>query len=67
MKLVRVDRKTPRKDWGCPLTKSRSTWCHAHCVPSADGLGECGRLAAHAMLGRTQMAILAHKERQGDP
>jgi hypothetical protein len=65
MKLIRVSRKSTRKDWGCPRTKSRSTWCHAHCVPSADGLGDCGRLAGHALLGRTQLAILEHKERQG--
>jgi len=45
---------------GCPLTKSRTSWCHGVCVP-VDGIGVCGRVAPHALLGRTQKAILRHK------
>ena len=45
---------------GCPKTRNRSCWCYALCTPKA-GLGYCGRPAAHALLGRTQQAILAHK------
>lgn len=45
---------------GCPLTKSHSLWCHRLCVPKA-GLGTCGRVAPHAVMGRTAEAILKHK------
>jgi len=45
---------------GCPLTKSKSLWCHALCVPK-DGIGVCGRIAPHTVQGRTQMAILKYK------
>ncbi|MFH1763869.1 MAG: hypothetical protein ABIF09_06735 [Gemmatimonadota bacterium] len=48
---------------GCPLTKSRSLWCHSLCV-SKDGIGLCGRLAPHTVTGRTQIAILKHKIKQ---
>jgi hypothetical protein len=64
MKLVR-NRKhlSNRKEWGCPLTKNRSNWCYKMCAPK-DGIGYCGRVAAHGILGRTQSAILAHKAAQ---
>jgi hypothetical protein len=29
-----------------------------------DGLGQCGRLAYHSMVGRTQAAIIAYKKRR---
>ncbi len=45
---------------GCPLTKSHSLWCHRLCTPK-NGIGFCGRVAPHAVVGRTQMAILKHK------
>jgi hypothetical protein len=51
---------------GCPLTKSRTSWCHGLCVP-ADGIGHCGRIAPHAVTGRTQQAILRHNLRLGSP
>jgi hypothetical protein len=63
--LVRVPRSLTRKEWGCPRTKNRSNWCHAWCAPNLEGRGDCGRLAPHGMLGRTQIAILELKARQG--
>jgi hypothetical protein len=48
---------------GCPLTKSRSLWCHRLCVP-VKGIGLCGRIAPHAVVGRTQEAILRYKQQQ---
>lgn len=49
---------------GCPLTKSRTAWCFRLCVPDGDGRGECGRVAPHGLLGRTQKAIEAHNRKQ---
>lgn len=64
MKLVRVPNNgSNRKVWGCPRTKNRSNWCYRMCVPH-DGRGQCGRVAPHAGMGRTQQAILAHKASQ---
>ncbi|MFC1575323.1 hypothetical protein ACFL5A_01585 [Gemmatimonadota bacterium] len=48
---------------GCPMTKSRSLWCHRMCVPK-NGLGVCGRVAPHAVVGKTAEAILRYKTRQ---
>ena len=45
---------------GCPRTKSHSLWCHALCAPK-DGIGECGRVAPHALMGRSAEAILKFK------
>jgi len=45
---------------GCPLTKSHSLWCHRLCVPK-EGIGTCGRVAPHAVVGRTAEAILKFK------
>jgi hypothetical protein len=64
MRTVRLKKSFTRKEWGCPRTKNRSNWCHAWCTPRA-GIGDCGRVAPHALLGRTQQAILSHKLRQG--
>ncbi|MFC1705503.1 hypothetical protein ACFL59_01620 [Planctomycetota bacterium] len=62
MVIKRRRRRTVfREPWGCPRTKNRTNWCYAFCTPE-DGLGECGRPAGHATLGRTQMAILRHRE-----
>lgn len=49
---------------GCPLTKSHSLWCHRLCVPK-EGIGYCGRVAPHAVVGRTAEAILRFKIAQG--
>ena len=40
--------------------------CRGLCEPSTEGDGLCGRLAPHALIGRTQAAIIAHAEEQGD-
>ena len=65
MKLVRLKKLSERKEWGCPRTKNRSNWCHAWCVPQ-DGLGDCGRLAPHGIMGKTQLAILNHRSRSSE-
>ena len=51
-----------RKEWGCPLTKSRTPWCYGLCDP-VEGKGACGRVAPHALTGRTDRAIRAWMER----
>jgi len=63
MRLVTLKKRMGRKAWGCPRTKSRTNWCYAYCIPR-DGLGQCGRVAPHGLLGRTQLAILAHRQKQ---
>ncbi len=63
MRLVKIKKITARREWGCPRTKSRSNWCHAWCAPRQDGSGDCGRVAPHGIVGRTQAAILNHKQR----
>ncbi len=35
------------------------TWCRLICKPIGN-MGACGRLAPHAMIGRTQAAIAAY-------
>lgn len=45
---------------GCPLTKNQSLWCHRLCVPKK-GIGFCGRVAPHAVVGRTARAIRNYK------
>lgn len=64
-----VERKRARKKQrvkvsGCPRTKNHTNWCYALCVPK-DGIGECGRPAHHAHLGRTQIAIMTDLARRG--
>jgi hypothetical protein len=65
MAVRRVRRSRPhrtmkfRGTWGCPLTKSRTNWCHRVCVP-VNGLGVCGRIAPHTLRGRTDLAIERH-------
>jgi hypothetical protein len=42
------------------------SWCRGLCTP-VDGHGLCGRIAPHAMIGRTQAAIAAYKaEREAE-
>ena len=50
---------------GCPLTKSHALWCHGLCVPK-NGIGACGRIAPRTVQGRTQVAILKYKIKQGE-
>jgi hypothetical protein len=47
----------------CPRTANRTQLCFALCRP-VGGMGDCGRAAGHAQLGRTQLAILEHSRRQ---
>jgi len=63
MKDLTVGRIGIRRNWGCPLTKNRSSWCHAWCDPMG-GIGACGRVAPHGMVGRTQRAIQRFNERK---
>ncbi|OGR03582.1 MAG: hypothetical protein A2284_10880 [Deltaproteobacteria bacterium RIFOXYA12_FULL_61_11] len=46
---------------GCPLTRNRTPWCFRTCVPASDGRGACGRIAAHGILDRIQLAMVKHK------
>jgi hypothetical protein len=48
----------------CPRYGHRITWCRQICTPIGDR-GDCGRLAPHAMVGKTQAAIAAYKEAHG--
>ena len=43
----------------CPLNGHQVCFCRGLCEP-VDTLGQCGRVAPHAMVGRTQLAIAAH-------
>jgi hypothetical protein len=45
----------------CPRYGHRVTWCRQICTP-IDTMGDCGRLAPHAMIGKTQAAIAAYNE-----
>ena len=42
----------------CPYNGHQVGWCRGLCTP-VEGVGHCGRPAAHAMMGRTQLAIAA--------
>jgi len=53
-KPVRTVGTYPRD--ACPLLRYRNCWCRGLCAPR-EGIGECGRPAPHAMMGRTQKAI----------
>ena len=62
----RLLRKTPEKPFVprhssivCTVSGVVSI-CRGLCEP-IDGIGSCGRLAPHAMMGRTQRAILNHR------
>jgi hypothetical protein len=48
----------------CPANGHQVSWCRGLCVPH-DGIGQCGRLAPHAMTGRTQQAIADFIARRG--
>jgi len=64
---VRVARNFPtiRNQVGCPLTRNRSAWCYRLCAPE-DGRGLCGRIAPHALRGRTDLAIESYQKRRRD-
>jgi hypothetical protein len=49
----------------CLATKGLTKWCFAVCEPKR-GIGHCGRVAPHALRGRTQLAIARYNARQRD-
>jgi hypothetical protein len=58
----RSGRRLPEyRSLGCPRYGHRVTWCRQICIPIGNK-GDCGRLAPHAMIGRTQAAIAAYNE-----
>ena len=62
---TRSDRRLPEyRTLSCPPYGHRITWCRGICTPIGDK-GACGRLAPHAMIGRTQAAIAAFKQARG--
>jgi hypothetical protein len=46
----------------CPYNGHQVSFCRGLCEP-IDGHGHCGRIAAHAMISRTQAAIASYKAR----
>lgn len=50
----------------CPLNGHQVGACRGLCTPSPEGDGLCGRLAPHALIGRTQAAIAGHEEKKED-
>jgi len=56
-------RERPYTTLDCPLNGHQTSWCMHLCEP-VDGFGQCGRIATHDMLGRTQIAILSYKARK---
>lgn len=62
---TRVDRRLPEYlTLACPRYGHRITWCRQICTPIGSK-GDCGRLAPHAMIGKTQAAIAAFKQARG--
>jgi hypothetical protein len=49
----------------CVAARNQVGWCRGLCTPVA-GLGPCGRVAPHGLLGRTQEAIVKYNERPPD-
>jgi len=47
----------------CPPAGHQVTWCRGLCEPR-DGQGLCGRVAPHALKGRTQLAIESCNRRE---
>lgn len=65
-----IQRKKPNRnvtfferEFGCPETRNRSSWCFNVCTP-VDGEGPCGRAAPIMIMGRTKRAILNHERRK---
>jgi hypothetical protein len=46
----------------CPYNGHQVSFCRGLCEP-INGKGHCGRIAPHAMIGRTQAAIASFKAR----
>ncbi len=46
----------------CPHNGHQVGWCRSLCEP-IDGQGDCGRVAPHSLVGRTQAAIASYKAR----
>ena len=46
----------------CPHNGHQVGWCRSLCEP-IDGHGDCGRVAPHSLVGRTQAAIAGYKAR----
>jgi hypothetical protein len=61
-KKVRGPSAAPNYTW-CTRSTNRTSLCFRLCRPIA-GLGECGRPAGHAYLGRTQLAIRDAQRRE---
>jgi len=55
-------KERPFSTLSCPLNGHQVSGCRQLCVPIAEH-GVCGRLAPHAMKGRTQLAIAAYNAR----
>jgi hypothetical protein len=58
-------RRTPFRSYTvieCPYNGHQVSFCRGLCTPY-EGYGHCGRLAPHAMIGRTQAAIASYKDR----
>jgi hypothetical protein len=63
---LNIKTKKPLKEYtylGCSLTRNRSAWCFALCLPDAEGKGHCGRLAPHGMKSRIQLSIEDYNKR----
>lgn len=64
MRTLKRRKTALKRDFGCPLTRNNTPWCFALCKPDDEGRGECGRFAHHAVMGRTQKAILKETLRE---
>jgi hypothetical protein len=49
----------------CPLAGHQVGWCRGLCKP-VENRGICGRVAAHSLQGRTQLAIASEQAREPD-
>jgi len=56
VRRVRTRRSVHSKNQRCPAARYRTVWCYGGCHP-VEGMGLCGRVAPHAIRGRTQQAI----------
>jgi hypothetical protein len=59
-------RERPFSTLTCPLNGHQVSWCRQLCEP-VDEHGPCGRLAPHAMMGRTRLAIASYNVRTKGP
>jgi hypothetical protein len=49
----------------CVVARNQVGWCRGICRPIG-GRGLCGRLAPHALRGRTQLAIAKYEKRKDE-